>query len=474
MIRDRSYIRLQATTRTMTWWMLVAILPFIPVSAIAREHHGFCKIVVIDSETQLPVPLVELRTTGQIQYFTDNAGVVALDALELMNREVWLNVHGHGYEVPADSFGMRGLRLRPRPNETLTVKVNRTNIAERIGRLTGIGLLNESQKLGEYSEWRESSLVGCDSVQLSIYRGQAFWNWGDTNVTKYPLGNFHMSGAYTSLNIFTNLKLPLRPHFDLLLKPDGNPKPMAPFPGAGPTWLSGYVSLMDAEGTEHLVACYRKIKPPLEAYEIGLCEWDDQIQEFKVTKVIWRESDNEPPPALLPEHHPVRWKDADGEYWVLFGNPFPSVRFPDNFAAWKDSSRWEAISTPSELKDFGSGELVKPHSGSIAWNEYRQRWVTVFLQKFGKPSAFGEVWFAESLSPYGPWSPAVKIVSHDNYTFYNPRVHGELSPSGSPNLYFEGTYTSTFANRPHPTPRYDYNQILYLVNLDDPRLKRSE
>ena len=29
---------------------------------------------------------------------------------------------------------------------------------------------------------------------------------------------------------------------------------------------------------------------------------------------------------------------------------------------------------------------MKPHSGSIAWNAFRKRWVTVFMQAFGKPS----------------------------------------------------------------------------------------
>ena len=93
------------------------------------------------------------------------------------------------------------------------------------------------------------------------------------------------------------------------------------------------------------------------------------------------------------------------------------------------------------------------------------------MQHFGKPSAFGEVWYAESESPLGPWGKAVKILSHDNYTFYNPRLHGEFSLVNSSTILFEGTYTHTFANKPEPTPRYDYNQILYRLDLDDMRLR---
>ena len=41
---------------------------------------------------------------------------------------------------------------------------------------------------------------------------------------------------------------------------------------------------------------------------------------------------------------------------------------------------------------------------------------------------------------------------------------------GTSYLYFEGTYTHTFSGNEHRTPRYDYNQIMYRLDLDDPRL----
>lgn len=68
------------------------------------------------------------------------------------------------------------------------------------------------------------------------------------------------------------------------------------------------------------------------------------------------------------------------------------------------------------------------------------------------------------------WGPTIAILSHDNYTFYNPRLHPEFTPSKSPILLFEGTYTAEFANKPAKTPRYDYNQILYRLDLDDEAL----
>jgi hypothetical protein len=241
-------------------------------------------------------------------------------------------------------------------------------------------------------------------------------------------------------------------------------------PGDGPTWLSGYVSLPDNSGKKRLVATYVKIKPPLEAYESGLCVWNEESASFEKLRTLWTKSAPEPKEPHSWYGHPVIVDGKADKKFVLVGDPLPKLRFPATFEAWQDFEKWEFL-TPQETVPASDGRTdVKPSSGSIAWNEFRQRWVTVFMQTFGQPSAFGEVWYAEADSPYGPWGPAVKVLSHKNYTFYNPRLHPEFTPDNSPILLFEGTYTATFANNPPPTPRYDYNQILYRLDLDDPKL----
>jgi hypothetical protein len=146
------------------------------------------------------------------------------------------------------------------------------------------------------------------------------------------------------------------------------------------------------------------------------------------------------------------------------------VRCPASFEAWENPQTWERLQPQESLQSAADRKKVAPHSGSIAWNAFRERWVAVFMEKFGKPSAFGELWYAEAESPLGPWGKAVKVLSHDNYTFYNPRLHPEFAPADSPILLFEGTYTMQFTDRAIPTPRYDYNQILYRLDLDDPAL----
>jgi hypothetical protein len=455
-------------------WLTLLMLATGGRSSLAAESAAgttsLCRIEVVEQGSGWPVPLVELRTTHQVRFVTDNAGVIAFDLPELMGREVWFEVLGHGYEVPKDGFGYHGVRLKPEPGQTLKVEVKRTILAKRLGRLTGGGLFGESQKLGHERAWRESGVVGCDSVQNAVHRGKLFWLWGDTTLARYPLGIFDATSATSAVPPLKQFTPPLRLQLDYFTDSTGAPRAVAKLPGAGPTWVSGYMSLPDQSGTPRLVGSYVKIKPPLEAYEWGLCVWNEVTASFESQRILWTKSAATPKPPPVPDGHPVLWKDAAGREWMLFGNPLPTLRCPATFEAWQDSSTWEVLTPQESLASTGDGQRVKPHSGSLAWNPWRQRWVTVFMQSFGKPSVFGELWYAEADAPTGPWGRAVKILSHDNYTFYNPRLHPEFTPAGSPILIFEGTFTMQFADKPAPTPHYDYNQILYRLDLDDPAL----
>jgi hypothetical protein len=421
-----------------------------------------------------PVPLVELRTIHEVRFVTDNAGVIAFDLPESMGRETWFHVLGHGYDAPKDGFGMRGVRLTPQPGKHLTVEVQRTSIARRLGRITGAGIFAESQKLGDERGWQESGVWGCDSVQNAVHRGRLFWAWGDTLLPNYPLGVFDMTSAVTTTHPLASFEPPIHLPLDLFRDHDGKPRGVAKMPGPGPTWVTGYVSVPAKTGGTRLVGTYRKIRNHLEVYESGLCVWNDDKSEFEQLRVLWTKSSGAPTQPDAPDGHPVFWKDDHGKEWILFGNPLPTLRCPATFEAWQDPSTWEKLSPEKTLASASDGAAVKPHSGSIAWNGFRNCWVTVFLEQFGKPSVFGELWYAEAASPMGPWGKAVKILSHENYTFYNPRLHPEFTPADSPILVFEGTFTAEFADRPAPTPRYNYNQILYRLDLNDPKLSPAQ
>lgn len=443
--------------------------PLLLLATLAVARLGAdapCRIEVVDREDGWPVPGVELRTTHHERFVSDNAGLIAFDLPELMDRETWFEVIGHGYGVKADGFGFRGVRLTPSPGKTLRVELTRANLARRLGRLTGAGLFAESQKLGEHLDEPESGVLGCDSVVNISHRGRLFWFWGDTNLAHYPLGIFNVSAA-TTADFAPPSRPPLRPRYDYFRTPAGRPRGVAEVPGEGPTWVWGAVVLPDAQGRDHLVASAVKVKGMMHAYRWDLVEWQEDSRTLRPISTVWTEDAAHPSPPPVPDGHAVRWRDDAGKDWVLFVNPFPTLRCAATYEAWKDPKSWETLS-PDRRVLAASGESVEPHGGHIAWHPWSKKWLMLFTQKAGGSSFLGEMWLAESPAPTGPWTNARKVATHDNYTFYNPVLHPEFFRDNSPLVTFEGTYTATFSNNKQPTPRWDYNQVLYQLDLSKP------
>jgi hypothetical protein len=121
------------------------------------------------------------------------------------------------------------------------------------------------------------------------------------------------------------------------------------------------------------------------------------------------------------------------------------------------------------LRDVETGKAVTAHGGSVSWNDYRKRWVMIAVEILGS-SVLGEVWFAEADTPLGPWVYARKVVTHETYSFYNPKQHPFFDQGGGRVIHFEGTYTTSFSGNTDPTPRYEYNQVMYRLDLADTRL----
>jgi hypothetical protein len=117
--------------------------------------------------------------------------------------------------------------------------------------------------------------------------------------------------------------------------------------------------------------------------------------------------------------------------------------------------------------DYESGTALTRGLGSVAWNEFRRRWIVFFAKENG------DGWFAEADTPVGPWGYARRVLTHGDYNFYNLMHHPFFDQEGGRLVYFEGTYTAAFTKAGENgnfTPRYDYNQLMYRLALDDPRL----
>ncbi len=118
-----------------------------------------------------------------------------------------------------------------------------------------------------------------------------------------------------------------------------------------------------------------------------------------------------------------------------------------------------------QVRDVDTGQPIEARMGTVYWNAYRKRWIAI-LQRPGNA-----VYFAEADTPAGPWVYAKKVVEFEHYTYYWPAQHPYFDQNGGRTIYFEGTYTAAFSNAPFETPLYDYNQLMYRLNLDDPRLR---
>lgn len=471
------------------------------IIASERSRHSF-GIHVVDETTGAGVPLVELRMIHGMSWISDNHGWIDFHEPGLMDRELAFLVSGPGIAFPKDGFGYSCFRTRSTPGQETTVRVKQTNIATRIGRLTGQGLYRDSELLGKrapVANGNSVGLLGQDSVQAVEYQDKIFWLWGDTSIARYPLGNFHTTCAWTARDADPEKGL----HYEYFTQPDSPHvlRPMLPLTEPGAVWMFGLLAQRDAGGRERVFAGYSRQKGLVPADEKGIAEYLPEKGRFEVVSArekteAWR----------MPMGHAVRVVTSAGDHWY-FSAPFAHVRaradvadllradayemlrFDTRISQWL-WQRGQAPTTAAEekilleknlmptgmaryqLRERETGHVIRIHGASIQWNAYRKRFVMIGVQAGERddPSPLGEVWYAESEAIDGPWNSAVKVASHPAYSFYNPIHHPFFDRDGGRIIYFEGTYTKEFSGQSQATPRYDYNQLLYRLDLSDARL----
>ena len=482
-------------------------------SCAEAAPDDYFRLSVVDEATGRGVPLVEVRTTNDVKYYTDSNGIVAINDPEFLGQKVFFQLKSDGYEFPKDGFGYRGTALEVRAGGAAQIKLKRTQIAERLYRITGAGIYRDSVLSGVPVPLQKPLLnglvTGQDTVEAVPYRGKIFWLWGDTNRVAYALGNFKTSSATSLLPKQGGLDPDKGVDLNYFVNAEGFSKEMIPIESRTPVWMGGLFTLPDASGRERLFGSYAKAESDSKMTESGLAVFNDEKAVFEVVRPF--------DSVLQPGGDPFRAR-ADGKLWLYF-DPFKrtladyahvidghkyqaytplvaGTRFngaqtklerdaKGNLVySWKtDTGRLgknevktlieagliKADEAPVQFHDIESGAPVVAHGSSTYWNAYRGRWVQIFTQEFGT-SALGELWMAEADTPTGPWVYARKVLTHDKYTFYNPTQHPFFARDGGREIYFEGTYTATYSGNDNRTPRYDYNQIMYRLNLADPRL----
>jgi hypothetical protein len=439
-----------------------------------------------------------------------------------MNQRVFFYVRSDGYECPKDGFGFAGVALRTDEKGGAEIKIRRINLAERLYRITGAGIYRDSVLLDEPVPIRQplmnGQVLGQDSVMAVPWRGRLWWFWGDTLRPRYPLGQFQMSGATSLLPGQGGLDPAVGIDLEYFVDREGFSRPMCPVDTAKPVWIRGIAAIPGESGRPTLVGHYAVMKSLGEMVEHGLVVFDEETEQF-VRRVQF--DLNRPWHCPLDQAVEIR---EGGQTYLAFISAYAIVRVRPTLKDMSDQSQYETFTclepgarydalrprvehdraghavygwkrgtdpiTPAQERklivagkirpaeayfqpqDLDSREAIELHRGSLAWNEFRRKWILIAVQTGGKSSLLGEVWYSEADAPTGPWRWARKIVTHNKYTFYKPVHHPFFDQQGGRIIYFEGTYANTFSGNPSFTPRYDYNQIMYRLDLANPRLSR--
>jgi len=453
-------------------------------------------IRVVDRSTGTGIPLVGLRAAGRTDY-TDNAGWIAWSDPDRIGQRVSFEVVAPGYRAPDAAVA-----FDTTPGGTVTLPLDRLNLAERLYRVTGQGRYADSALLGAEAPVArpllDTDVMGLDSAVTALYRGRIFWIWGDTNRVDAPLGNFASTGARSDLPATGGLDPAVGVNLEYFPGTATFVRSMAPPSPLGPTWIGALLVAPDARGEERLFSTFGVYPALADPVESGIMRFNDATGVFERV-LTFTAAD-----AVRPAGG--AWRvDEQGEAWWMFGN---LVRVPARAEAMTDRAQWQVFSPQradgtldrrangelvyewrsgvapldpdrpiagvgadeslGRIREAAGGTPVRDHSpGSVEWNAFRQRYVRVFT-RVGGDGYLSEAWYAEADTPMGPWVYAQRAATHGNYTFYNPRQHPYFADRGGRRIYFEGTYSRTFSSAPEATPRYDYNQLMYRLDLDAP------
>ena len=498
------------------WSSVCAASVVASAAAVAWGAPGdYFGLHFVDEQTGRGVPMVTVELTSELELVSDSNGYVAFDEPGLMDQNVFFGVRSYGYEAKDVGFNNPGLITRTTPGKVVEVKLKRTNVAERLYRLTGSGIYRDTVLLGKKppidQPLLDGRVMGQDTVQTAVYKGKMVWCWGDTDRPDFPLGLFHTAGATSDLPAKLNLDRGI--NYTYFTGKDGFCRPMIELKRkvGTPIWIDGLMVVTDERRQQKLLARYVVVRHDMSVLERGILLFNDASQTFEQLVVIPMDA-----PAC-PGGRPMRAVVGGKEYYY-FPDPYPALRVPADYAhatdpaayegltcltadgkadrdaagklrwSWKagvrpvDAKRAERLvrdgtikaeETPYQLRDVDGGKHIALANGGVAWDAWADKWVMVFGQQGGS-STLGEMWVAFAHGPEGPWTDARKVATHaakgNNNDFYNPVLHGDFFQQDGRVVYFEGTLVNTFSGNPHPTPRYNYNQILYRLDLADPRV----
>src|SRR4029079_14431512 len=155
-----------------------------------------------------------------------------------MNQDIPFGFRSYGYSD-------LGQTLHPTNGGNVQVPIDRNSRAERLYRVTGAGIYQDSVAVGASVPISQpllnANVKGQDSVQTAIYKGQIYWFWGDTLYQNGgELGDFRPDGAPPQIPGQCGLDPSHGAHPTYFVNPaNGWAKEMMPVSKPGPMWIDG-------------------------------------------------------------------------------------------------------------------------------------------------------------------------------------------------------------------------------------------
>jgi hypothetical protein len=165
-----------------------------------RQQNDYFQIEVLDSVTKRGIPIAKISNINGITYYSDSYGNIAYNEQEAMGRDLYFLVAAEGYKIPKDDTGRQSVVLTPNKGKKAIIFMERIQPAERLYRMTGMGIYRDTELLGLKvpsfaTYWDRGQVLGQDSNLGSIYKNKIFFIWGDTFLPTSYHGNFSVAGG---------------------------------------------------------------------------------------------------------------------------------------------------------------------------------------------------------------------------------------------------------------------------------------
>lgn len=468
----------------LCWFCFIGVL-LSSVSSCGAEFG----IHVVDESNGRGIPMATVRLANGATHLTDSAGWVRIDEPGLMHRKLRIEVNSPGYGLAAEDSDSNSLLVQLAASGDAVIKLVRLDIAERAYRITGAGIYRDSELLGREvplpSGSFSSGLLSASGTQRITLGKKVLWCWRDALLSHERIPSLGVVGAFSQIPDSGGLDPTQGVHFSYLPTGSDQVESLLIAEEPGIMWIEGLASVQDENGADAVVAHYVRQGSKGERAEHGIALWTEE-QRFERIVVLGEEYEWQ-----FPSGQAVRQRTNEQD-WCYFASPFCHVRCPARLDAvrnpaayqaltWDSSAKapvWQQTLPPMTQRDESSwvaeGRVQHPHTqvedhatrkpvpvldASIEWNPHHHCYIMIAA------SVDGDIWMAESTQIEGPWQRAIRIVNAEPGMCTKPVQHPFMNQEGGRIIWFETALLDTNA------PRYDGNELMHRLDLDDPRLK---